>query len=83
MTFEEMMARVLKTIEEREASYGDPDAMFAEITSRWGTCRFDVALKMTDLKIARMTLGVPDDDCFIDAIAYLLFAWRFYVLDKD
>ena len=78
MTFEEMMRRVLEIIEEREVSYGDPDAMFSEIAKRWGGSRSEVALKMADLKMARLTLGTPDDDGFIDAIAYLLFAWRFY-----
>lgn len=78
MTFEEMMNRVLATIDEREADYGDPDVMFADIGDRWGERKGSVALRMADLKLARLTLGRFTEDGFIDAIAYLLFAWRFH-----
>ncbi len=78
MTFEEMMNRVLATIEERADDYGPADAMFDDIAFRWGMSPKDVAMRMTDLKIARLTMGRPSEDGFIDAIAYLLFAWRFH-----
>jgi hypothetical protein len=78
MTFEEMMRRVLATIEERKADYGDPDVMFNEIALRWSIGSEDVALRMADMKMARMTTGRFTQDGVIDAIAYLLLAWRFH-----
>lgn len=78
MTFEEQMNLVLATIEEREADYGDPDVMFADIGDRWGERKRDVALRMADMKMARLTTGRFSEDGVIDAIAYLLFAWRFH-----
>ena len=69
--------RVKATIEERRGAYGDPAKMFGQIAKRWGCRETEVALRMADLKLARLTHGSWSDDSAIDAIAYLLFALEF------
>jgi len=76
MTPHDVLKRVGEIIEDRRASYGDPDAMFEEIAHRWGLSERGVAVSMADLKMARLAHKWNEDSA-IDAIAYLVFAIMF------
>ena len=76
MTPDDVLKRVIDTINERSNDYGSPDVMFHDIARRWGCSKRDVALSMADLKLARLAHNWSDDSA-VDAIAYLVFAIMF------
>lgn len=55
----------------RARDYGDPRHMHENIGNRWRTSPAEVALKMADLKMARLSRTPNHRDSKLDAIAYL------------
>lgn len=76
MTPDDVLKRVIDTINERMDDYGHPDVMFGDIARRWGCSRRSVAIRMAELKMARLAHKWSYDSA-IDAIAYLAFAVLF------
>ena len=71
---------------EKAEEYGDPQAMFRNISQRWfdvddaGT---EVALMMAELKIERIKHDRTKEDSYLDAIAYLVMALAFMQEGKE
>lgn len=66
-------ADVAGIVANRYESYGDPVAMYTEIARRWGCEPHEAALRMADLKLARLSREEVIEDSVLDAIAYLMF----------
>lgn len=67
---------------DRAIEYGLYTANFARIAAKWGCTSAEAALKMAQLKIARIesTPYNAHTDSFIDAIAYLMLAHAMHAL---
>lgn len=65
---------------EKAEEYGNPHAMFKNISKRWFGCddaEVDVAIMMAELKIERIKHDRSKEDSYLDAIAYLVMALAF------
>lgn len=70
------LRKVFKEVEtlltgDRARDYGDPRHMHENIGNRWSASPSEVALKMADLKMARLSRTPHHRDSKLDAIAYL------------
>ena len=63
---------VVRILEERHESYGNPEIMYSNLAKRWGVKGpEDVVLMMLDLKMARLQNGLHADSVD-DVIGYAL-----------
>ena len=65
---------------EKAEEYGNPHAMFKNISKRWFGCddaEVEVAIMMAELKIERIKHDGSKEDSYLDAIAYLAMALAF------
>jgi hypothetical protein len=65
---------------EKAEEYGNPRAMFQNISKRWFDCdnaEVEVAIMMAELKIERIKHDRTKEDSYLDAIAYLVMALAF------
>lgn len=65
---------------EKAEEYGNPRAMFKNISQRWFGCdnaEVDVAIMMAELKVERIKYDHGKEDSYLDAIAYLVMALTF------
>ena len=57
---------------------GKEEDSFPRIAAKWHCSEEECALRMAELKIARIETGKEKEDSYVDAIGYLVLAWQKY-----
>lgn len=62
---------------------GEQEDTFPKLAPKWGCSEEECALRMAELKIARIESGKEKDDSYVDAIGYLVLAWQKYQKEQS
>ena len=57
---------------------GEQEDTFPKLAPKWNCSEEECALRMAELKIARIESGKEKEDSYVDAIGYLVLAWQKY-----
>ena len=62
---------------------GEQEDTFPKLAPKWNCSEEECALRMAEMKIARIESGKEKEDSYVDAIGYLVLAWQKYCKEQS